>query len=363
MVGTATANAQAPGGDRGDRPADHAADRAGRDPAGRAVAADAQRRPADAARPRAGDLAAPRAEGAVAAGRGLAARLPRHPRRGRVHRDPDAEVRGVGDRVAAPTSSRSTTSAGRRTSRRARSSTSSRWSASSSGSTRSARCSGPSRTTPCGTSPSTSPSTSSSASSSDHRDVLAVLRDVIAGMVAGGARARRGGGRADRRGRPGGARRDPGAPLPRRAGAGRRARGRARPRAGARARARRVGAGRARQRLRRGRGLPDGQAALLHPSRSRTTPAGRTASTCIFRGLELVTGGQRLHRPSDYDAAIRANGEDPEAYAAYLQAFRHGMPPHGGFAIGLERWTSRLTGAANVREVTLFPRDLNRLTP
>ncbi len=83
----------------------------------------------------------------------------------------------------------------------------------------------------------------------------------------------------------------------------------------------------------------------------------------LFRGLELVTGGQRLHRPSDYDAAIRANGEDPETYAAYLQAFRHGMPPHGGFAIGLERWTSRLTGSANVREVTLFPRDLNRLTP
>ncbi len=83
----------------------------------------------------------------------------------------------------------------------------------------------------------------------------------------------------------------------------------------------------------------------------------------LFRGLELVTGGQRLHRPSDYDAAIRANGEDPASYAAYLQAFVHGMPPHGGFAIGLERWTSRLTGGANIREVTLFPRDLNRLTP
>ena len=83
----------------------------------------------------------------------------------------------------------------------------------------------------------------------------------------------------------------------------------------------------------------------------------------IFRGLELVTGGQRLHRPSAYDAAIRARGEDPADYASYLQAFQHGMPPHGGFAIGLERWTSRLTGAANVREVTLFPRDLNRLTP
>jgi len=83
----------------------------------------------------------------------------------------------------------------------------------------------------------------------------------------------------------------------------------------------------------------------------------------IFRGLELVTGGQRLHRPSAYDAAIRARGENPATYASYLQAFEHGMPPHGGFAIGLERWTSRLTGAANVREVTLFPRDLNRLTP
>jgi len=83
----------------------------------------------------------------------------------------------------------------------------------------------------------------------------------------------------------------------------------------------------------------------------------------LFRGMELVTGGQRLHRPSDYEAAIRARGEDPETYAAYLQAFRHGMPPHGGFAIGLERWVGRLVEAANIREVTLFPRDLHRLAP
>ena len=83
----------------------------------------------------------------------------------------------------------------------------------------------------------------------------------------------------------------------------------------------------------------------------------------LFRGLELVTGGQRLHRPSEYDAAIRARGEDPATYAAYLQAFAHGMPPHGGFAIGLERWTARLVEATNIREVTLFPRDLHRLTP
>jgi hypothetical protein len=65
----------------------------------------------------------------------------------------------------------------------------------------------------------------------------------------------------------------------------------------------------------------------------------------LFRGLELVTGGQRLHRHPDYLAAIRARGEDPAAYADYLEAFAHGMPPHGGFAIGLERWTGRLTQA------------------
>ena len=83
----------------------------------------------------------------------------------------------------------------------------------------------------------------------------------------------------------------------------------------------------------------------------------------LFRGLELVTGGQRLHRLADYERALRARGEDPAAYTAYLQAFRHGMPPHGGFAIGLERWVARLVEATNIREVTLFPRDLHRLTP
>ncbi|MEU4363295.1 aspartate--tRNA(Asn) ligase [Promicromonospora sp. NPDC023987] len=84
----------------------------------------------------------------------------------------------------------------------------------------------------------------------------------------------------------------------------------------------------------------------------------------LFRGLELVTGGQRLHRHADYVAAIEARGgEDPAAYASYLAAFRHGMPPHGGFAIGLERWVARLVGAANIREVTPFPRDLHRLVP
>jgi len=83
----------------------------------------------------------------------------------------------------------------------------------------------------------------------------------------------------------------------------------------------------------------------------------------LFRGLELVTGGQRLHRYEDYVAAISARSEDPAGYASYLAPFAHGMPPHGGFAFGLERFVARLTGAANIRETTLFPRDLHRLTP
>jgi nondiscriminating aspartyl-tRNA synthetase len=83
----------------------------------------------------------------------------------------------------------------------------------------------------------------------------------------------------------------------------------------------------------------------------------------LFRGIELVTGGQRLHRYRDYISAIESRGEDPDQYHSYLQTFRHGMPPHGGFAIGLERWTARLIGASNIREVALFPRDVHRLTP
>ncbi|WP_214413923.1 aspartate--tRNA(Asn) ligase [Sphaerisporangium fuscum] len=98
-----------------------------------------------------------------------------------------------------------------------------------------------------------------------------------------------------------------------------------------------------------------------HPDPER--PQYSRSFDLLFRGLELVTGGQRLHRHADYLAALAARGEDPEAYKGYLSAFAHGMPPHGGFAIGLERWTSRLTGAANVRETTLFPRDLHRLSP
>ena len=98
-----------------------------------------------------------------------------------------------------------------------------------------------------------------------------------------------------------------------------------------------------------------------HPDSER--PEYSRSFDLLFRGMELVTGGQRLHQYGDYLAALAARGDDPARYEGYLQAFRHGMPPHGGFAIGLERWTARLTGAANIREVTMFPRDLHRLSP
>jgi nondiscriminating aspartyl-tRNA synthetase len=98
-----------------------------------------------------------------------------------------------------------------------------------------------------------------------------------------------------------------------------------------------------------------------HPDPDR--PEFSNSFDLLFRGQELITGGQRLHRYEDYLAALGRAGLNPEPYAGYLEAFRHGMPPHGGFAIGLERWVARLTGARNIREATLFPRDRHRLAP
>jgi nondiscriminating aspartyl-tRNA synthetase len=98
-----------------------------------------------------------------------------------------------------------------------------------------------------------------------------------------------------------------------------------------------------------------------HPEPGR--PEYSNSFDLIFRGMELVTGGQRLHRYEDYMRAVAEKGLDPEPLESYLETFKYGMPPHGGFAIGLERWVARLSGAHNVRETTLFPRDMQRLTP
>ncbi|RJQ30941.1 aspartate--tRNA(Asn) ligase [Candidatus Parcubacteria bacterium] len=81
----------------------------------------------------------------------------------------------------------------------------------------------------------------------------------------------------------------------------------------------------------------------------------------LFRGVEITTGGQRIHNYDKLMEAMKKKGLDPEKFSFYLQAFKYGMPPHGGFGMGLERLTAKLLGLENVKEATLFPRDLNRI--
>jgi nondiscriminating aspartyl-tRNA synthetase len=83
----------------------------------------------------------------------------------------------------------------------------------------------------------------------------------------------------------------------------------------------------------------------------------------LFQGIEITTGGQRLHRREDLEAALGGRGIDPLAFESHLRMFDLGMPPHGGLAIGLERLTAQVLCLANVREAVLYPRDRYRLTP
>lgn len=83
----------------------------------------------------------------------------------------------------------------------------------------------------------------------------------------------------------------------------------------------------------------------------------------LFRGMEITTGGQRIHDYQMLTEKIEARGMSQEGMEQYLDTFKHGMPPHGGLGIGLERLTMKLIGEDNVRETTLFPRDLSRLEP
>ena len=93
-------------------------------------------------------------------------------------------------------------------------------------------------------------------------------------------------------------------------------------------------------------------------------PAFSNSFDLLFRGTELVTGGQRLHLYQDYlDSAAARGYTDLSAFETYFEAFKYGMPPHGGFAIGSERFIMQLLGLDNIRLATLFPRDLTRLAP
>lgn len=106
-----------------------------------------------------------------------------------------------------------------------------------------------------------------------------------------------------------------------------------------------------------------------YPRRKRpmyTMPCGEEEThsfDLLFKGLEITTGGQRIHNYSMLIDNIRYKGLKPENYEGYTDTFKYGMPPHGGLAIGLERITAQLLNLTNVRETSLFPRDRTRLAP
>ncbi len=83
----------------------------------------------------------------------------------------------------------------------------------------------------------------------------------------------------------------------------------------------------------------------------------------LFRGLEITSGGQRIHQPELIIEQLKKKGMNVEAFKDYIEVFRYGMPPHGGFAIGAERFTQKLLGLPNVRYARAFPRDRHRVTP
>jgi len=83
----------------------------------------------------------------------------------------------------------------------------------------------------------------------------------------------------------------------------------------------------------------------------------------LFRGLEITTGGQRLHTRSGLENALRGKGMEPTSFEQHLRMFDLGMPPHGGLAIGAERLTAQILGLTNVRQTTMYPRDRYHIAP
>ena len=92
-------------------------------------------------------------------------------------------------------------------------------------------------------------------------------------------------------------------------------------------------------------------------------PAETLSFDLLFRGIEITTGGQRLNKYEDYIAKMTKLGMNVDSFNSYLQAFKFGMPPHGGLGLGLERLTAQICKLSNVKEASLFPRDINRLEP
>jgi aspartyl-tRNA synthetase len=83
----------------------------------------------------------------------------------------------------------------------------------------------------------------------------------------------------------------------------------------------------------------------------------------IYKGMEITSGGQRVHLPELLIERLKAKGLDPKDFESYIDSFRYGAPPHAGWGLGLERITMLVLGIHNIREAVLFPRDRDRLTP
>ncbi len=83
----------------------------------------------------------------------------------------------------------------------------------------------------------------------------------------------------------------------------------------------------------------------------------------LFRGLEITSGGQRIHDYDEQLEKIKAQGLDPKDFESYLEAHKYGLPPHGGLGIGLERLLMKILNMSNIRMTSMFPRDINRLLP
>jgi nondiscriminating aspartyl-tRNA synthetase len=98
-----------------------------------------------------------------------------------------------------------------------------------------------------------------------------------------------------------------------------------------------------------------------------TYPSGQTGTMsfdALFRGLEITTGGRRQHNYQAFVETLPRFGLKEEDFAStYVPLLKYGCPPHGGFAIGLERLTARILGLPNVKEASLFPRDRKRVSP
>lgn len=96
---------------------------------------------------------------------------------------------------------------------------------------------------------------------------------------------------------------------------------------------------------------------------SKENPDVTESFDLLFRGMEITTGGQRIHDYHEQVQKLEARNMNPESFSSYLMAHQYGLPPHGGLGLGLERFTAKLLNFSNVRLSTLFPRDIHRLTP